>query len=318
MINLSKAYVGVDVSKDTLDIHVYPLGINFKIENNKESINGLIKKMNQYEVIQVACEATGGYEKLLSKLLIKKNFNVWVVDPRRIKGFIIASGQKSKTDKIDAQKIAEFASKNIKQYESIGKTENQENLQSLVNRKNDLTQFLATEKTRLKHPAHQFSSVSIKKFIKILEKEIKSIEKQVNELIQGDDILNRKSKILESIPGIGKSTSATLLSFVPELGKISNKQVSSLIGVCPYDRQSGKYTGKKYVMGGRAIPRKALYMCALTTIKYSLVLKGFYDRLIANNKPFKVAMVAIIHKLIVVANSLLKKNELWRSLNAEA
>lgn len=315
MTNLSKVYVGVDVSKDTLDVHVYPLGIIFKIDNNKQSINGLIKKMTQYEVIQAACEATGGYEKLLCQLLLRKGYNVWVVDPRRIKGFIVASGRKSKTDKIDAQKIAEFAAKNIREYEKIDKTENQENLQALVNRKNDLIQFLATEKTRLKHPSHAFSSASITKFIKILQKEIDNINKEMQQLIQNDDALNRQSKILESIPGIGKATSAALLSFVPELGKISNKQVSALIGVCPYDRQSGKHAGKKYVIGGRAVPRKALYMCALTTIKHSLVLKAFYDHLIANKKPFKVAMVAIMHKLIVVANSLLKKNELWRPLN---
>lgn len=314
MTNLSKVYVGVDVSKDTLDVHIYPLGISSKIENNKVSINGLIKRMGQYEVIQVACEATGGYEKLLCQLLLKKNFNVWIVDPRRIKGFIVASGHKGKTDKIDAQKIAEFAAKNTKEYDSICKTESQENLQALVNRKNDLTQFLATEKTRLKHPAHQFSLVSINRFIEILKKEIKDIEKQINELIQSDDALHGQSKILVSIPGIGKSTAATLIAFMPELGKISNEQISALIGVCPYDRQSGKYAGKKYIMGGRSIPRKALYMCALTTIKYSLVLKSFYDRLIAKNKPFKVALVAVIHKLIIVANSLLKRNELWKPL----
>lgn len=276
MITLPKVYVGVDVSKATLDIHIHPTEKNFKIANNKASINSFIKKLAGYEVTQIACEATGGYEKLLVDIFRKNGFDIWVVDPRRIKGFIIASGRKCKTDKIDAQKIAEFASKNSKEYETIRKTENQQKLQVLINRKNDLTQFMSAEKTRLQHPSHALSIKSINKLIKILAAEIKDIDRLIQQLIKNDDELNRKSMILESIPGIGKSSAAVLLSFVPELGKIPNPQISALIGVCPYDRQSGKYTGKKYIFGGRAIPRKLLYMCALTTIKYNLNLKPFY------------------------------------------
>jgi transposase len=312
MITLPKVYVGVDVSKNTLDIHIHPLGKSFKIENSKIDINNFLKKFTSYEVMQIACEATGGYERLFVNLSKKSKYRVWIVDPRRIKGFIVASGCKGKTDKIDAQKIAEFASKNSPDYQAMDKSENQEKLQVLVNRKNDLIQFLGSEKTRLQQPSHIDSIKSIKRFIKIFEKEIKLISDQIQSIIKKDVCLKKQSEILESIPGIGKTTTAALLSFVPELGTLNKNEISALVGLCPYDNQSGRYAGRKRIRAGRSIPRKALYMCALTSIKYSLIHKAFYDRLIAKNKPFKIAIVAVMHKLIILANSLLKKGELCK------
>jgi transposase len=308
--NISKVYIGVDISKNNLDIYIHPLGKFFKVANSKVAIERFIKGLAEYDSAQIACEATGGYEKLLAQLLKISCYPIWIVDPRRIKGFIVASGGRSKTDKIDARKIAEFASKNSPDYETISKTENQDKLGSLVNRKNDLVKFLIAEKTRLKHPSHVLNVSSIKKLIKILESEIKSIDLQMQSLIQEDEELNKKSIFLQSIPGIGKASAATLLSFVPELGQLSNRKISALIGVCPYENESGSYKGKKFIRGGRIIPRKMLYMCALTTIKFHLPLKVFYDRLIADKKPFKVAIVAVMHKLIMIANSLLKRGEL--------
>lgn len=214
---------------------------------------------------------------------------------------------------MDAQKIAEFISQNPPNYESIRKSETEEKLQALVNRKNDLTKFLATEKTRLQHPSHVFHTTSIKRFIKMLENEITKLDQEMQNLIRSDEMISKKSSILESIPGIGKSSAAVLLSFIPELGKISNSEVAALVGLCPYDRSSGSYEGKKFISGGRVTPRNALYMCALTTIKYNLILKGFYDRLREKQKPFKVAIVAVMRKMIILANALLKKGELCKA-----
>jgi len=153
---------------------------------------------------------------------------------------------------------------------------------------------------------------SIKRLSKIFEVEIKKITKQITVLLKNDPELNKKAAILESIPGIGIASAALLLSHVPELGKISNSKISALVGVCPYDNESGGFKGKRRIRGGRATPRNNLYMCALTTIKYNLILKGFYNRLIEKQKPFKVAIVAVMHKLIILANSLLKKGELCK------
>jgi transposase len=313
MKNISKVYIGVDVSKKSLDIHFLPCGKFFKIANSDTEIKKAIKEFSKHENIEIGCESTGGYEKLFKVLLLKNNHHLRVIDPRRIKGFIISSGFKSKTDKSDAKKIAEFISKNPKEYDTIQKTENEELLQALVNRKNDLTKFLTSEKTRLKSPSHEICLSNIKDFVKYLTLQIKKLDKNIQDLIKKDTVLNKKSIFLESIPGIGKSTAAALLSFVPELGKISNGKISALVGVCPYDNESGNFRGKKFIKGGRIIPRKMLYMCAITAIKYNPPLKTFYDRLIAANKPFKIAIVAIMHKLIIIANSILKKGELCKS-----
>ena len=172
MKNLSQVHVGVDVSKEKLDIFIYPKGVSITVENSKKGINKLIDTLSKYDVLQVVFEATGGYEKQLHDMLNKKSYNCWNVDPRRIKGFIISTGCKAKTDKIDAKKIAEFSSKYSKDYDSTIRTAQEESLLSLVDRRFDLIKFLTSEKTRLKHPVHQNCITSIKKIIKMLEKEI--------------------------------------------------------------------------------------------------------------------------------------------------
>ncbi len=309
MKNISNVCIGVDISKNNLDAYIHPIGRFFKIANSAVEIEKFVRELAVYDVAQIACEATGGYEKLLAQLLKKNSYNLWIVDPRRIKGFIVACGCKSKSDKIDAQKIAEFASKNSPDYIAVSRDANLDQLRAFVSRKNDLTKFLAMEKTRLKHPSHALCLASIKKLIKTLKLAIKAIDIEIGALIQKDENLNTKSKYLESIPGIGKASATVLLSFVPELGELSNKKIAALVGLCPYAYESGSFIGKRFIRGGRIVPRNALYMCALTTIKHHLPLKKFYDRLIANKKPFKIAIVAIMHKLIVIANSLLKKRE---------
>ncbi len=307
MTNITKVHIGVDVSKNTLDI--YYKGLHHKIENSEGAIRAFFKTLNREEIASIVCEATGGYEKTLAKVLQEYSLSLWIVDPRRIKGFIISTGCKGKTDKIDAKKIAEFAAQNSCEYISVKKSEYHDQLRSLNDRRNDLTKFLAAEKARLKHPSHELSIPSINRMIEFLNKETKEIEFAMKRLIKQDDTLNNQSTLLESIPGIGKTSAITLLTAVPELGSLGNKKISSLVGLCPFDRQSGKYKGKSFIAGGRAAPRKMLYMCALTTIKYNFALKAFYDRLIEKGKPFKVAIVAVMHKLIILANTILKKGQ---------
>lgn len=312
MTTLPKIFIGVDVSKNNLDIFIHPLAKHFRITNSKTEISKFIKRLSLYNVANIVCEATGGYEKILQESLKKHDYNLWIVDPKRIKGFILASGCKSKTDKIDAQKIAEFASAHIRDYDAICLTKNQKKLRALVSRKQDLTLFVAAEKTREKHPSHAASVFNIKKIIEFMGEEILNLEKQISELICSDTELTKKATILESIPGIGKGTSAVLLAFVPELGLLNQYQAPSLIGVVPYARESGRYTGKRFIQGGRKVPRNALYMCSISAKKHFPPIKKFFDRLTEQKKPFKVAIVAVMHKLVILANALLKKGELCR------
>jgi transposase len=311
MTNITKSHLGVDVSKEFLDFYIHPTGAHYKVENSAKAIRAFLKTLNQDEIASIVCEATGGYEKTLAKVLEEHGLNLWIVDPRRIKGFIISTGCKSKTDKIDAKKIAEFAARNTRDYIPVKTTQNHDQLQALIDRKGDLTKFLVAEKSRFQQPSHELSKKSIEHMIKALEKEIKAIEKSIGKLIEADQILSKKADLLESIPGIGKASAAALLVSIPELGMLSNKKISALAGLCPFDRQSGKVKGRSFIRGGRGLCRTMLYMCALTTIKYNLIFKNFYDRLI-EKKPFKVAIVAVMHKLIILANTILKKGESCR------
>lgn len=312
MITLSKIYVGVDVSKDNLDVFIAPLGKSFRIANSSEAVEKFIKKLPEHDGIDIGCESTGGYEKILDHGLNKHAISLRIIDPRRIKGFIVSKNCKSKTDKIDAQKIAEFIMQNDEDYKQIKKTECEVKLKALVDRKQDVTDMLSAEKTRAEHPSHALSIKRIRKMIDHFKKEILSIDKEITELINLDEALKKKRELLVSIPGIGQATAAVLLSSLPELGQIENHKIASLVGLAPYARESGNFKGKSFTSGGRAVPRKALYMCALTTIKYHLPLKEFYDRLRSNNKPFKVAMVAVMRKLIIIANVILRKGEMCK------
>jgi len=315
MNNQTHAYIGVDISKRTLDICINPINKFYKISNAEDAIEEFVEELKQFDVKRIACEATGGYEKPLAKVLKKNGYTLWIVDPRRIKGHIVATGCKSKSDKIDASKIAEFSSKNNPTYDSTNKTENQELLHALNNRRMDLTGMLASEKTRLKDPSNVLSRSSIQNVMQILENELKAIEIQIKNLVKKDEELAAKSELLESIPGIGAISAALLLSSVPELGTITNKQIAALLGLAPFENSSGNYVGKRKIRGGRRIPRNMLYMCALSAIKYHLPFKQFFDRLIATGKAFKVALVAVMRKLIVLANVLLKKQQMCYTFN---
>ena len=312
-MNVSKIYVGVDVSKDNLDIYIEPLGKSFRIANTREAIEKFIKKLPANDGVHIGCESTGGYEKLFDKISSNHGINLWIIDPRRIKGFIISKNCKSKTDKIDALKIAQFVMENNEDYKQMKKTETEQKLLALVNRKEDLTLMVSAEKTRLNHPSHELSKKSITKMIKVLKKAIEAIELQIKNLIDADEDLKKKMALLVSIPGIGDATAALLLATVPELGTLENNEIASLVGLAPYTRESGNFKGKSFISAGRSMPRKALYMPALSAIRYYAPLKTFYGRLKSKHKPFKVALVAIMRKLIIIANVLLKKGEMCNS-----
>lgn len=311
MKNIPNVYVGVDISKLSLDIYLTPIGKTYKIGNTRNEIINFIDGLGKYNIVKIGCEATGGYEQLLTLLLREHNYKPWVIDPRRVRGFIVASGCRSKTDKIDAQKIAEFVSKNSPSFEIIQKTEAHAMLQALINRKDDLTKFLAAEKARIKHPAHQFCKSNIEQFVKILEHEIELLDLEIQRVVKENPELRDKANILASIPGIGVASAALLVAYLPELGKISGPQISALVGVCPYNNESGKYNGKRFIKGGRPVPRRALYMCALSGVQFNPDLKRYYERLKESEKPFKVAIVAVMHKLILIANALIKKSEFY-------
>lgn len=311
MATLSQVNVGVDVSKKHLDIHLHPIDKTMRMSNSEKSIKQLLNLLSQYEVGQIACEATGGYERLMSKALTQANYKVWRIQPKRIKAFIVSEGIKAKTDKIDAKMIALFASKKSSSYEAIQRSDNNEKLKNLIMLKSSITVSIATIKTQLQQVYDPDCLELLKKQLSFLEKQSSQLEEKIKVLIKDDKETYEKAKLISSIPGIGDGVTAMTLAILPELGKIGNKQAAALVGVAPFIKQSGDYKGKARISGGRSPLRHVLYMAAITAIKHNPVLIKFYKRLIDAGKPFKVAIVAVMRKLVVYMNVLVRKGELW-------
>ncbi len=311
MVKLSYVDVGVDISKKHLDIHLHQTNKTMRMENSKQGLDKLIILLSQYEVGQVACEATGGYERLMCKTLIHANYKVWRIQPRLVRAFIVSEGIKAKTDRIDAKMIALFAFKKQRPYEPIHQSDSNEKLKNLVALKSSLTNKAAQVKTQLKQAYDHDCLKILTKHLNFLKKQISKLEIKISTLIKSDNEFRDKAQQISSIPGVGNGTIAMTLAMLPELGKIGNKQIASLTGVAPYIKQSGNYKGKARIGGGRSQLRRVLYMAALSAIQHNFVLINFYQRLIADGKPFKVAIVAVMRKLIIYMNTLVREKKLW-------
>jgi transposase len=312
-MNLAKIFVGVDISKDHLDVFLCPVNQYFRVNNNTNGLEEILNKLSEYDVVRIACESSGGYEKLLIRTLSQAGHFVWLVEPKRIKSFIASEGIKAKTDKIDASMIALFAQqKELPEQTRIKiPKKNEELLKALVRRKNDLTGMVVKEKTRLAHPQVEFCQKKIQQHINFMSDQIKELEKEIEELINSDDDWKHKQEVITSIPGAGKGTAATLIAFFSELGSIGNKQVAALLGVAPYVNESGNFKKKSVVKEGRPIPRKMLYMPTLSAVQHNPDFKIFYSRLREEGKPAKVAIIAVMRKFIILANVLLSENRMW-------
>lgn len=311
MTILTHVDVGVDISKKHLDFHLYQDGKTLHVLNSKEGIGKVTNLLSQYEVRQIVCESTGMYGNLMCNELRSAGYNVWVVPPQRIKAFGISVGIKVKTDKIDAEMIAAFASKNECPHEYTPLSKDNEKLKELVNLKSSMTAAAAELKTKLQQTTDLDCIKFITKDLRHQEKIIKKLSEQINALIKNNDELKKKANIIRSIDGIGPGTTEIFLALLPELGKVSNKVAAALVGVAPYIKQSGSYKGQAHISGGRSELRKVLYMAALTATTYNPKLKIFYERLRAAGKPFKVAIVAVMRKLVTYMNILVSKGELW-------
>ncbi len=308
--SISQIFVGVDVSKNSLDVHIYPVNKAFTVANSKKGIREMKRKLARYCVGQIVCEATGGYEILLTTQL--NDYNLWVVEPKRMKAFIMSENMNAKTDKIDARMIALFAAQKTPQYTSKHLSKDEAHIKALNQRRLDLIEMLNKETNRIQHPAQIHCKTELKKHIAFLKKQLTKINAEIERLINANDVLQEKNVIIQSIPGVGKVAASMLISFMPELGTITDKQIAALAGVAPFDRQSGSHRRKSIIKGGRSEIRKVLYMAALVASRFNPVMKAFYERLINVGKKPKVVLVAIIRKLIVILNVMIRKGEMWQ------
>lgn len=304
----SHHYIGVDVSKHFLD--VAGLGPRpERIGNTRQAVAGFVRRLARVPQVHLVCEATGTYTRLLSRELSLQHVPYSRVNPRQIRSFARANGQLAKTDAIDASQILRFAEV-MNPPVSRPLEPMQEKLKDLVLRRRQLVDMLAKEKQRMEHPDATLRA-SLERHQAFLRSEIKDLETAIAQEIDGSTDLSHRAGLLKTIPGIGAVTAAVLVAALPELGHTGNKQIAALAGVAPLNRDSGCKRGQAHIAGGRKDVRCALYMAAVSAIRCNPPIKQFYRRLRDDGKPAKVAIVAAMHKLIIVANTILQNNTPW-------
>lgn len=301
---------GIDVSKDKLDLHLWPVGTDASYDNTPAGIDKLIKRLAKHPVRLVVIEATGRYERRAALVLMEEGFEVAVVNPRQPRDFAKASGQLAKTDVIDARILAQFGAV-IGPRVSEKPSENQMILDELVARRRQVVQMITMENNRLEQTLHKPIVQAIRRMVKTLQKQLDQVEKQILDLIDRDDDWRDRFTLLKSIPGVGDATAATLIAELPELGQLNRQQIAALVGVAPMNRDSGKQRGQRHITGGRASVRKVLYMAALTARSYNPIIKAFAKRLADAGKPFKVVMTACMRKLLTMLNTMVRDAKPW-------
>lgn len=309
-MNSEKTWVGIDVSQAQLDIFVLPQGLTLQQPNSEVGIQALIDQLILLPSPLVVVESTGGLERLLVSSLQRVNLAVAIANPRRVKGFAIAIG-KAKTDKLDAQVLAQFAQSVEPRIQPMVAPEAQQ-LSDLVRRRQQLVEMQVAEKNRLTR-ASQAIQTDIKAHIEELQKRIETLNEHIQSLTHQQRDWQRKNQILQSVKGVGKVTAALCLAELPELGTLSEKQIARLVGVAPINHDSGKHKGKRMISGGRTAIRCGLYMATLVAIQHNPVIRTFYERLLAKGKLKKVALVACMRKLLVILNAMVRDNITWRT-----
>lgn len=301
--------VGVDTGKFQLDIYIRPLDIYFTVSNDEKGIKEAVKTIKKHKPERIIIEATGRLEMPFILACAKANLPFVIANPIHIKRFAGAIGQRAKTDKLDAQLIAHFGEA-IRPKLSTLKPENMQAMSDLVARRNQLLTMQTMEKNRLQILPESLA-MTIKPILTAFKNQINKIENKIAELIEKCPDYQAKSLIVQSMPGIGKIAAASLIGNLPELGYISSKQASALVGVAPINRESGRYKGQRKIQGGRHQVRTVLYMAMMSAMQCNPVFKATYQRLVAAGKPKKVAIIACVRKMIVILNSMLRDGVMW-------
>ena len=307
--NQNEINVGVDTGKTQLDIYIRPLGIYFVVTNDESGIKEAITVIKKHKVTRVVIEATGRLEQPFIMACAKANIPFVIANPVNIKRFAGAINQKAKTDKLDAQLIAHYA-EIIKPKLSQLKPEQIRLMSDLLSRRRQLMDMQTMEKNRLQIMPKEITS-SIKPMLTVMKNQLEKIDNKLLKLIESCDEYKIKNDIVQSVPGVGKVVAFNLISEMPELGYINNKEAASLVGVAPFNRESGSYKGKRMIRGGRSQIRTAMYMAMMSAIQCNPTFKKLYQRLVAAGKPKKVAIIACIRKLVITLNSMVRDGVYW-------
>jgi len=306
---MAGVYIGLDVSKAWLDVAMRPEGEPFRVRYDQPGVGELLARLKPLEPELVLLEATGGLEMAVTAALIDAGFKTVVANPRQIRDFARASGRLAKTDAIDAAVLAQFAEAIKPDVRPFGDARSQE-LRELVRRRRQLVEMLTSEKNRQKQAAGRVRR-DIERHIDYLERSLKDLDDEMDDFIRTSPSWREKDQLYQSTPGVGPVTSRMLLAELPELGKLTAKEISALVGVAPLNRDSGLFRGRRKVWGGRSQIRAVLYMATRSAVRCNPPIREFYQRLRASGKPDKVAVTASMRKLLVVINSMAKTSTPW-------
>lgn len=305
-------FVGIDVSKDVLDVHVSPQGIGFQVQRDEAGLARLIARLKPLAPHLVAMEATGGFETVVAAAVAAEGLPVAVVNPAQVRHFAHAMGKRAKTDTIDAAMIAGFAEATKAQAKPLPDADSRA-LSELMARRRQLTEMLVAEKARSARATAKRLRQSLKRIIAALQDELQKLDADIDTTVRGSPLWRVREELMTSVPGVGSITARILLADLPELGSLSRKQIAALAGLAPWTRRSGQWKGRSMIGGGRSSVRRAIFMAALVASRYNPLLKAFRDKLVAAGKPKLVAIIALARKLLTILNAIVRDQKPWQT-----
>ncbi len=308
---IAEYIVGIDVSKDRLDVYIRGSGECFHVPRDTEGVAALVERLSPLKPKAIALEATGGLEVLVAAGLAGADLPVIVVNPAQVRAFANALGQRAKTDPIDAAVIAHFVEAAAPEIRPL-KDENTRLLSELITRRRQIVIMMAAERQR-ENLAPPRVKKSIARLLKALQRELDNLDGDIDRAVKDSPVWREKEDLLASVPGVGKTIARTLLAELPELGGLDRRKIAALAGLAPWTRQSGQWKGKSFIGGGRADVRAALFMGAMVAARHNPALKAFRDKLVAAGKPKMVALIAVARKLLTILNAILRDKKPWQS-----
>jgi len=306
-----QAYVGVDVSKQRLEVALRPGGELFSVANDERAISQLVRRLRPLGCVRIVVEATGGYETLLVGALYAAGLPVVVVNPRWVRDFARAIGQLAKTDAIDARVLALYAERAELKVRALPDAQTRE-LRALCTRRDDLVEMIGAERNRLEHAPKSLQR-EIRGHIDYLRKRLKRLDHDLDQMVRGSELWRARSELLDTAPGMGPVGRVMVLARLPELGQLNRQEVGKLVGAAPFNRDSGSHRGQRMTGAGRAALRRVLFMCTLSAVRCDPRMRAHYQRLRERGKPVKVALIACLRKFVIILNSMLKNGTPWLS-----
>jgi transposase len=303
-------YVGIDVSKDRLDVHVQPTGEAFNVPRDGEGLAELVARLEPLAPRLVAVEATGGFEMTAAAAIGGAGLPLVVVNPAQVRHYAQALGRRAKTDGIDAEVIARFAEATRLEARPLPDEATQA-LADLVTRRRQIIAMMVAERQRAGRLPKRLKR-SCERVVRVLEKELAALDEDIDTTVRGSPAWREKEDLLASVTGVGDITARTLIAELPELGTLDRRKIAALVGVAPFTRQSGRWHGKSFIAGGRASVRSALFLATMAAVRHNPTIRAFRQRLLANGKPKMVAMVACMRKLLTILNAILRDQKPWQ------